>query len=199
MCTFSRMYFHGWLRKNPYSQPAPRQTQTPDMAQIHRWYLRYLDRRHGNSRWFHHLARESFTLAQTSPLGDPFPVATTIISWWGIALGFPKPQCRRVSPSLTLSRHLYFLATPRLMMAPSSGTLTLWRHNCMASWRKMCRQGEAWQHLWILEFQVSLRYCSSQPVDVHLRSFCRTPNLGSDNGLVPSGDKPLPQPMLTQF
>ena len=110
------------------------------------------------------------------PLGDPFPGPTAIISWWGIALGFPKPQCRRVSPSLTLSRHLYFLATPRFTTAPSSGTLTLWRHNCMASWRKMRRQGETWQRLWILEFQVSLRYCSSQPVDVHLRSFCRTPN-----------------------
>ena len=61
-------------------------------------------------------------------------------------------------------------------MAPSSGTLTLWRHNCMASWRKMRRQGEAWQRLWILEFQVSLRYCSSQPVDVHPRPLSRTPN-----------------------
>ena len=62
-------------------------------------------------------------------------------------------------------------------MAPSSGTLTLWRHNCMASRRKMRRQGEAWQRLWILEFQVSLRYCSSQPVDVHPRPLSRTPNL----------------------
>ena len=147
---------------------------------------------------------DSFTLAQTSPLGDPFPGPTAIISWWGIALGFPKPQCRRVGPSLTLSRHLYFPPPPPpphhppppppppppgLTTAPSSGTLTLWRHNCMASWWSWCkmrRQGEAWQHLWILEFQVSLRYCSSQPVDVHLRSFCRTPNLGSDNGLAPS-------------
>ena len=145
-----------------------------------------------------HPPRESFTLAQTSPLGDPFPGPTAIISWWGIALGFPKQQCRRVSPSLTLSRHLYFLATPSLTTAPSPGTLTLWRHNCMASWRKMRRQGEAWQRLWILEFQVSLRYCSSQPVDVHLRSFCRTPNLVSGNGLVPDGSKPLPETMLTQ-
>ena len=115
----------------------------------------------------------------------------SLISWWGIALGFPKPQCRRVSPSLTLSRHLYFLATPCLTMEPSSGTLTLWRHNCMASWRKMRRQGEAWQRLWILEFQVSLRYCSSQPVDVHLRSFCRTPNLGSGNSLALSKQQPI--------
>ena len=149
-----------------------------------------------------HPPRESFTLAQTSPLGDPFPGPTAIISWWRIALGFPKPQCQRVSLSLTLSPHHNFLPPPPPPPPPkpSSGTLTLWRHNCMVSWCKMRRQGEAWQHLWTLEFQVSLRYmyCSSQPADMYPRSFCRTPShylnagwpwlwIGYHNGLAPDG------------
>ena len=77
------------------------------------------------------------------PLGDPFLGPTAVISWRGIDLGFPKPQCGRDSLSLALSRHHNFLAAPRLTTAPSSGTLTLWRHNYRSSQCKMCCQGEA--------------------------------------------------------
>ena len=54
--------------------------------------------------------------------------------------------------------------------------------------RKCGELGYGRQHLWTLEFQVSLRYCSSQPVDVHLRSLCHNPNL--------LGTKPSSEPML---
>ena len=145
-----------------------------------------------------HPPRQSFTLAQTSPLGDPFPDPTAIISCRGIALGFLKLQCRRFSPSLTLSHHHYFLATPRLTTAPRSGTLTLWRHNCTASWRKMRRQGEAWQRLWILEFHLSLRYCPSQWTCIYDPSAILQ-TLVQIMAWRRPGDKPLSEPMVVKI
>ena len=61
-----------------------------------------------------------------APPADP----TALISWRGIALGFPKPQCRRSSPILVIFPAItLFWWPPHLAMAPSSGTILIWRHN----------------------------------------------------------------------
>ena len=39
-----------------------------------------------------------------------------------------------------------------------------WVPSHYLSLKKKKKKGEAWQRLWILEFQVSLRYCSSEPI-----------------------------------
>ena len=61
-----------------------------------------------------------------APPADP----TALISWRGIALGFPKPQCQRSSPILVIFPAItLFWWPPHLAMAPSSGTILIWRHN----------------------------------------------------------------------
>ena len=61
-----------------------------------------------------------------APPADP----TALISWRGIDLGFPKPQCRRSSPILVIFPAItLFWWPPHLAMAPSSGTILIWRHN----------------------------------------------------------------------
>ena len=94
----------------------------------------------------HHLTRDNGSLltnhASTPPMGKllscskSFPPRappadpTALISWRGIALGFPKPQCRRSSPILVIFPAItLFWWPPHLAMAPSSGTILIWRHN----------------------------------------------------------------------
>ena len=62
----------------------------------------------------------------------------------------------------------------------------------------MRSQGQA-SCLLTLEFKCHLPYCSSQEVDVSLSHSAVLQYIGSGNGLEPSGNKPLPEPMLTKF
>ena len=70
---------------------------------------------------------------------------------------------------------------------------SLWRHNDTTR-----SQGQAFCLL-TLEFKCHLQYCSSQEVDGSLSLSAVLHYIDSGNGLVPSGNKPLPELMMTKI
>ena len=67
---------------------------------------------------------------------------TASSSWWGNALGFPKPQ-------------IYGVSMMTIIIVDSS-----WRHNDMYCYATMCTQGKVFCLL-MLEFKCHLWYCAS--------------------------------------
>ena len=72
---------------------------------------------------------------------------------------------------------------------------SIWRHNDMYCYVTIHSQGKAFCLL-MLEFKCHLWHCSSQEVDVSLSHSVVLHHIGSSNGLVPNGAKPLPASML---